>query len=120
MGELMWGRLLGGAGVGEVWVAGVGEVVGEAGVGEACRGWHCWVLSPPAPAAGTAEGEALAGFHRWSLEKLVSWEVVFAHLLIVSLLSGKVKACAILLNYHAGAGGGQASCRGPAGTGGVC
>lgn len=55
----------------------------------------------------------MAGFHRWSLEKLVSWEVVFAHLLIVSLLSGKVKACVILLNYQAGAGDGQASCGAP-------
>lgn len=65
---------------------------------------------PPAserrPSAGPARW-SLAGFHRCSPRSCVG-EVVIAHLLIVSLLSGNVKARVTPLNYGAGAGAGRA------------
>lgn len=72
---------------------------GLPGVGGVCRGpdkagfhHHC-SMHPQAP----AEVVALAGFHPWSPEKLlVSWDVVFTYLPVVSLLSENVKACVIL------------------------
>lgn len=71
-------------------------------------------------AAGPAEVELLAGFTGVPPEA-ASGEVVFAHLLIVSLLSGNVKAPVTPLNYGAGAGAGAGwACSGACCPGGVC
>lgn len=61
------------------------------GVGRVDRGLGSLATWAP------AEQVALSGLHKWSLEELLtSWEVIFPHLLIASLLSGG--AHVILLN----------------------